>query len=146
MRSSTQCLCCTSRISSALFCILLPLRGVVYHNKHNSNSSFAGINAKTWSVRFSDVGSSCSCSSTDENDWEDPRVKEALLLFDHPFSSVPSVMISVNKIHTLKTAETHYEAKAVSVTTTGFILQFRVFDDTFVKEVEIDWMAIGTLL
>lgn len=65
------------------------------------------------------------------------------MLFERPLKSTPMVLVSVTKLSAENTNRLNYHAQAVDISNEGFVLEFRVFCDTFIDEVEVQWMAVG---
>lgn len=97
-----------------------------------------------WWAKFSDVGDKDSCPIEPmSNAEEKARVRRVPMLFERPLKSAPLVLVSVTKLSAENTKRLSYHAQAVHISNEGFTLEFRVFCDTFIDEVEVQWLAIG---
>lgn len=65
------------------------------------------------------------------------------MIFERPLETVPVVHVSVTKLSTDNGKNLNYLAEARGISNEGFTLEFRVFCDTFVDEVELQFLAIG---
>eukprot|EP00210_Caulerpa_lentillifera_P000096 g92.t1 len=104
----------------------------------------AGFTANWWWARFTNVGDKTSCPTEPlTNEQKAARIRRVPMIFERPLKTVPMVLVSVTKLHAANSKALSYEAQASGVTKEGFILEFKVYCDTFVDEVEVQWMALG---
>eukprot|EP00210_Caulerpa_lentillifera_P003846 g3673.t1 len=104
----------------------------------------AGLASNWWWATFSNVGDRHSCpteplSAADER----ARVRRVPMIFERPLETIPTVHVSVTKLKTKNSQNMKYRAQAVGISNEGFTLEFRVFCDTYVDEVELQFLAIG---
>jgi len=103
-----------------------------------------GFAANWWWAKFSNVGDTSSCPTEPlTNIQEDARVRRVPMIFECPLQTVPVVLVSITKLRAENSKALNYHAQAFDVTKEGFILEFKVYCDTFVDEVEVQRMAIG---
>lgn len=102
------------------------------------------LTANWWWAKLSNVGDKDSCPSEPlSNAEEKARVRRVPMLFERPLKSAPLVLVSVTKLSAENSKRLNYHAQALDISNEGFVLEFRVFCDTFIDEVEVQWMAIG---
>lgn len=71
------------------------------------------------------------------------RVERHRVQFDEAFVAPPVVHLSLSMWDVAHDANQRLDVQAAEITTTGFVIEFRTWDDTRVARVRASWMAIG---
>ncbi|MGH1577830.1 H-type lectin domain-containing protein [Planktotalea sp.] len=74
------------------------------------------------------------------------RQRKKTIVFSEPFADTPSVQVSMSLLDLDKDTNVRADAQAKNVSTTGFDLIFRTWDDTRVARVRLSWIAMGALI
>jgi hypothetical protein len=71
------------------------------------------------------------------------RVERHKVRFDEPFVEPPVVHLSLTMWDVAHDANQRLDVQPAEITTTGFVIEFRTWEDTRVARVRASWMAIG---
>lgn len=71
------------------------------------------------------------------------RVERHRVQFDEAFVAPPVVHLSLSMLDVAHDANQRLDVHAAEVTPTGFVIEFRTWEDTRVARVRASWMAIG---
>jgi hypothetical protein len=74
-----------------------------------------------------------------------PRESRVPVTFDEPFIAPPAVMVGISMWDIDHRQNSRADISAESITTEGFEIVFRTWEDTRVARIRADWTAIGPL-
>lgn len=74
-----------------------------------------------------------------------PRLNRRAVRFAEGYSSPPSVMVSMSMFDVSNNANNRVDIQAENITTAGFDIVFRTWEDTKVARIRAAWLAIGEL-
>lgn len=74
-----------------------------------------------------------------------PRLRRHPVAFSEAFFAVPAVTISMTMFDMSSDTNQRADIQAENITTTGFDIVFRTWEDTKIARVRAGWMAIGEL-
>eukprot|EP00210_Caulerpa_lentillifera_P003829 g3657.t1 len=94
--------------------------------------------------KFKDVADKESCQLGPlSNKNEHTRTRRVPMIFEQPLKTIPQVIVSVTNLLAEGSKQLKYETQALDVTTKGFTLEYKVFSDAAIDNVEVQWMALG---
>lgn len=73
------------------------------------------------------------------------RLVRHVVRFEESFVSPPVVYLSLSMWDVAGDANQRLDLQAAEITETGFVIEFRTWDDTRVARVRANWMAIGAV-
>jgi hypothetical protein len=73
------------------------------------------------------------------------RQRKKTIVFSEAFEAPPAVHVGMSLLDLDKDTNVRADAQAKNVSTTGFDLIFRTWDDTRVARVRLSWIAMGGL-
>lgn len=73
------------------------------------------------------------------------RQRKKTIVFSEPFVHEPTVHVSLSLWDVDKDTNVRADVQAKNISSTGFDLIFRTWDDTRIARVRLAWMAIGEL-
>ncbi len=74
-----------------------------------------------------------------------PRQSRAAVTFETPYSSPPHVQVSISMWDISNNTNSRVDVQAEAITTEGFDIVFRTWNDTQVARIRVAWTAIGAL-
>lgn len=82
-------------------------------------------------------------SLAEENASEESRTFVGNVLFDAPFSNVPIVHVGLSGFDIDQRDSARISVQAESITSTGFDIRIKTWQNTRVYKVEVSWIALG---
>jgi hypothetical protein len=76
---------------------------------------------------------------------EGPRLARHAVTFAHGFETPPHVQVSIAMWDISNSSNSRADVQAENITTAGFDIAFRTWNDTQVARIRISWTAIGEL-
>ena len=93
---------------------------------------------------FTDARDKESCQlEALSNKNEHTRTRRVPMVFEQPLKTIPQIIVSVTNLFAEGSKQLKYETHALDVTTKGFTLEYKVFSDAAIDNVEVQWMALG---
>lgn len=79
--------------------------------------------------------------------WRDtgPRKATAEVSFETPYTAPPHVQVSISMWDISNNTNSRADVQAEDITSTGFKIAFRTWNDTQVARIRVAWTAIGEL-
>ncbi len=74
------------------------------------------------------------------------RQRKKTIVFSEPFETPPAVQVSMSLLDMDKDTNMRADTQAKNISTTGFDLIFRTWDDTRIARVRLSWIAMGALV
>eukprot|EP00210_Caulerpa_lentillifera_P003803 g3632.t1 len=102
------------------------------------------VTTKLLTGTYKDIGEKESCQLgllLKKN--EHIRTRRVPMAFEQPLKTIPQVIVSVTNLLAEGSKQLKYETQALDVTTQGFTLEYKVFSDAAIDNVEVQWMALG---
>eukprot|EP00210_Caulerpa_lentillifera_P003800 g3629.t1 len=102
------------------------------------------VTTKLLTGAYKDIGNKESCQLEPlSNKNEHTRTRRVPMVFEQPLKTIPQVIVSVTNLLAQGSKYLKYETQALDVTTKGFTLEYKVFSDASIENVEVQWMALG---
>eukprot|EP00210_Caulerpa_lentillifera_P003801 g3630.t1 len=109
-----------------------------------SSAAQEDVTTKLLTGTFKDIGDKESCRLGPlSNKNEHTRTRRVPMVFEQPLKTIPQVIVSVTNLLAEGSKHLKYETQALDVTTKGFTLEYKVFSDASIENIEVQWMALG---
>ena len=76
---------------------------------------------------------------------EGPRQSRDVVTFDEPFRAPPMVQVGLSMWDISRNANARVDVRAIEISASGFVIDFRTWGDTKIARIRVSWSAIGEL-